>query len=240
MRADSSICRADPVATPTNSELRSRLEILDTCVISDAMDALSVAGAELRVSPMGPAQRIVGPCVTVRLISAEGQGTPLKHLCATAIEMAQAGDVILIEHQAPTVASGWGGLLSVAARRKAVAGVVINGLCRDVDDFWTLDFGVWAAGSAPRSARGRVVEESTGGTLTFGGVDVRPGDWVVADRTGALTIPAADIENVLVKAESLARREQLMAADLRAGSPVSEVLGTAYETMLTTATRETT
>ena len=222
------------MTSPTTGDLRSRLEVLDTCVIADAMDSLSVSGAELRVSPMGPTQRIVGPCVTVRLISAEGKETPKHHLCAAAIEAARPGDVILIEHQSPTTAAGWGGLLSIAARRKGVAGVVMDGLCRDVDDFWALNFGVWASGSAPRSARGRVIEQSTGGTLNFNGVDVQPGDWVVADRTGALTVPAASIEKVIMKAESLVWREQLMATDLRSGSTVTQVLGTGYETMLTT------
>jgi 4-hydroxy-4-methyl-2-oxoglutarate aldolase len=64
------------------------------------------------------------------------------------------------------------------------------------------------------------------------GVQVRPGDVVMADGSGVVVIPAADVGRVVQAAERIAGREATMAARLREGVPVSQVLGEQYEDML--------
>ena len=64
------------------------------------------------------------------------------------------------------------------------------------------------------------------------GVDVQPGDLVIADWTGAVFVPADRAGEVIATAETIAEREALMAADVRAGKSVVEVMGANYEQML--------
>jgi regulator of RNase E activity RraA len=154
------------------------------------------------------------------------------HLGARAIEAASAGDVIVIDNGGRDTMGSWGGLLSMAAYLAGVAGVVTDGACRDVDEARQLGFSVFARGGAVRTARGRVHEVSCGEPVSLGGITVHPGDVVAADGTGVAVIAAADVPRVLEKAESIARREAAMQADLRAGSAVSTVLDTSYEHLL--------
>ncbi len=59
-----------------------------------------------------------------------------------------------------------------------------------------------------------------------------PGDYVVADGSGVVFVAATEIERVLDTAEAIVAREEAMAQALRAGTPIGEVMGASYETML--------
>ena len=102
-------------------------------------------------------------------------------------------------------------------------------MCRDVDESTELGFPVYARGVVPRTARGRVVQTSLNERVSIGGVDVEPGDWVVADRSGVVFIVARHLEEVVTVAEGIAAREREMLAAIRVGTPVSEVLSRRYE-----------
>ena len=214
--------------------LAQRLQRLDTSTLSDALDSLGLSGVVTGLTAQGPPRRIAGRARTVELGLDDGR-QQTRHLCTAAIEAASLGDVIVISHRATHLAAGWGGLLSVAAHAAGVAGVVIDGVCRDVDDYHELDFPVYARDSVPTSARGRVVEITCGTPVDIGAQRVEQGDWVIADRSGTVVIAAGTVEKVLDVAERLAAREALMAADIRASMPVTEVLGKDYESMLSVA-----
>ncbi|MDP3376655.1 MAG: RraA family protein, partial [Hydrogenophaga sp.] len=83
-----------------------------------------------------------------------------------------------------------------------------------------------------RTARGRVAELETNGTVTIGPVSVQAGDYVIADASGVAFIPAADAQRVIEAAEMIAGREAAMAKALLAGKPLPEVMGADYEHML--------
>ena len=57
-------------------------------------------------------------------------------------------------------------------------------------------------------------------------------DYVLADRSAVIFIAPSDIDRVLVAAETIVAKEAAMAAALRAGTPVAEVMGGNYEHML--------
>lgn len=210
----------------------ARLAALDTPTLSDALDALGLPAGIGGLTPFGAPRRFAGPARTVRLVVDDGQPRD-RHLGTTAIESAPPGSVIVVEHHGREDAAGWGGLLTVAAQQVGVAGVVVDGACRDVDDYVALDFPVLARRAVPASARSRVVEAGTDDPVTIGGVVVSPGDWVVGDRSGVVVIPAARLAEVTSTAERINQREALMVADLHAGATVTTVLGRQYETMLT-------
>jgi len=213
------------------SELADQLRGFDTCTLSDALDAMGLPSGVGGFNQYGPAKRIVGPATTVRLVADDGRPRE-QHLGTAAIEAAHPGSIIVVEHLEVCDAAGWGGLLSVAAQHAQVAGVVVDGTCRDVDDYFDLDFIVLARRSVPATARSRVIEGESGSSITIGGVVVNPDDWVVGDRSGVVVIPALAVDELINVATKIAQREQLMMADLRSGVKVTEVLGRQYETML--------
>jgi 4-hydroxy-4-methyl-2-oxoglutarate aldolase len=219
-------------ATQQSSGLATRLARLDTCGVSDALDRLGIQGAVLGLKPMWPCPRIAGQVITVRLRKAEpGEHAP-RHLGTAAIEAGGPGSVIVIEHHSRDDAAGWGGILSLAARLKGVEGVIVDGTCRDVDDSRDAGFPVYARAATPMTARGRILEDSMGEPIEVGGLTVNPGDYVIADWSGAVFIAASRAEEVIATAESLAEREEQMAAAVRAGRSVVEVMGANYESML--------
>ena len=216
-----------------------RLARLDACAVSDALDKLGIASGYVTGLPQRCGQeRISGRVVTYRLAAAAGaassptsQAHP-RHLGTTAVELAQPGDVIVGEQRTGIDAGTWGGLLSLAARVKGVAGLIAEGPVRDVDEARACGFTVFSRGLTARTARGRVVEVEVNGPVTVGDVVVHAGDYVMADGSGVVFIREADIERVLEAAEAIAAREAAMAKTILAGQPVSEVMGASYEHLL--------
>lgn len=145
---------------------------------------------------------------------------------------ATVGDIVVIEHRGRTDVSGWGGLLSRGALAKGIAGVVVDGAVRDIDKAEELGLPVYARAAVPVTARGRVAEHAFNGPVTIAGIAVEPGDWLLADGSGVVFVPAARIENVLQTAERIFASEQLMARDIASGRAISEVMGADYEDML--------
>ena len=212
-----------------------RLQRLDVCAVSDAMDKLGLPPSVSGLTQQSTQQGIAGKVVTYKLVPAAQvpphEGAP-RHLGTTAIEAAQPGDVIVIEQRTGLDAGSWGGILSLAAQLRQVAGVVVDGPVRDIDEARAYDFPVYARGLTARTARSRVAEAFTNQPVRIGEVTVCPGDFVIADASGAVFIAAADIERVLQAAEMIVGREAAMAQALRAGQPVSQVMGADYEHML--------
>src|SRR5438309_7218257 len=214
------------------SVLAARLGRLDTCGVSDALDRLALQGVVLGSRPMWPCPRIAGQVITVRLRRAEpGEHSP-RHLGTAAIEAGGPGTVIVIEHHDREDAAGWGGILSLAARMKGIEGVIVDGTCRDIDDSRDAGFPVYARAATPMTARGRVVEASMGEPIRVGDLLVQPGDYVIADWSGAVFVSGTRAEEIVSTAESLALREAPMAEAVRAGRSVVEVMGASYESML--------
>jgi len=213
-------------------DLVQRLARLDTCGVSDALDRLGLAGAVLGLRPMWPCPRIAGRAITVRLRkAAPGEHAP-RHLGTAAVEAGGPGQVIVIQHHEHDQAAGWGGILSLAARTKGIEGVIVDGLCRDVDESREVGCPVYARGATPMTARGRILEAATGEPIEVDGLTVQPGDFVIADWSGVVFVAAQQAAEVIASAEQLAAREAQMAEAVRAGRSVVEVMGASYETML--------
>lgn len=217
-------------------DLILRLRRLDCCAVSDAMDKLGIegqiaSGLEQRATQ----RRIAGRVVTYRLVPVDQappvQGPP-RHLGTTAIMTASAGDVIVVEQRTGIDAGSWGGILTLAAKLRGLSGVVVDGPVRDIDEARAYDFPVYCTALTARTARGRVAEIEHNGPVTICGVQVMPGDYVLADGSGVAFIPAPEVIRVLDAAELIARREAAMAKALLACKPVTEVMGADYEHML--------
>jgi 4-hydroxy-4-methyl-2-oxoglutarate aldolase len=205
---------------------------LDACAVSDALDSLELGGVLPELRPLWPCPPLCGRVITVQLVDAEAAPARKVHLGAAAITIAEPGEVVVVDNRGRTDCGAWGGLLSQAAVMRGVAGVVLNGACRDIDQAQQLGFPVFGLAGTPRTARGRVVEESTGAELSIGDVRVATGDLLVADASGVVVVAAARADEVVARARELGAREAAMAERLRAGDSVADVLGARYEQML--------
>jgi regulator of RNase E activity RraA len=169
----------------------------------------------------------------MRTVPADGRSSA-QHLGARALDRALPGEVIVVEQQAEGVpaSASWGGLLARAASLRALGGVVVDGACRDIDEIRELGLPVSAREVVPFTARGRFAEDSVGESVQLRGMRVCTGDFVMADGTGVVVIPADRIDEVLEVAERLAAKEAAMAAALGDGDTLAAVFGRNYEEML--------
>lgn len=213
-------------------ELVSRLSRLDTCAVSDALDKLGLAGAVTGIHRFSTDRRIAGRVQTVKLALAGGTSGPPRHLCTQAIERAAPGDLIVVEQRTGVDAAAWGGNLSLGAQVRGVAGVIVDGPVRDIDDSRRLDFPVFARDHTARTARGRIVEAATNEPITVADICVSPGDYAVADGSAVVFVARVEILRVVETAESIMQKEEAMAAAIREGRPISQVMGASYEHML--------
>jgi regulator of RNase E activity RraA len=217
--------------TATRS-LLERLRRLDCCAISDALDRLGLAGVVAGLPQRSGEARVAGVATTVKLgTGGSPEGRP-KHLCATAIELSGPDHVIVVEQRTGIDAGCWGGLLTLGAKMKSVAGVVADGPVRDIDEARAEDFPIFCRSTTARTARGRIVEKGTNLPVLIGDVEVRPGDFVIADGSAVAFVAAGRISDVLSAAESIAAREVAMAKAIRGGAELGDVMGASYEHML--------
>lgn len=211
--------------------LLGRLALLDCCAISDALDATGLNGVLLGLRALSVPQKIVGRAITVTLGVDDGRASH-RHLGTAAVEAGGPGSIIVVEHAGRTDVAGWGGILSLGARTKGIEGVIIDGACRDIDEAREMALPIYGLNGVPRTARGRIMEYGWNDPVTLCGVGVAPGDYILADGSGIAVIPEQHAEPVIKRAEKIARKESLMARDVRAGRPISEVMGSDYEHML--------
>ena len=212
--------------------LVARLEKLDACAVSDALDSLQLAGAHSGIPRRSTNQRIAGTVQTVKLHNEEPGGGSKRHLGTAAIESADALTVIVVEQRTGIDCAGWGGVLANAAKAKGVRGVIMEGPARDIDEYEEIGFPVFSRFTTPHTARGRVWEQSFGEPIKVGNATVSAGDYVIADGSGVVFLAADQAEEIISIAEKVAEKERFMTQDVLNGKPVSEVMGTNYEDML--------
>jgi 4-hydroxy-4-methyl-2-oxoglutarate aldolase len=209
-----------------------RLRRLDCCAVSDALDRLKLPGVVSGVPQQSGNRRIAGAVITLKLGTGELPPGPVRHLGTLAVESGGSEHVIVVEQSTGVEAGSWGGLLTLGARLRGIAGVVADGPVRDIDEAQGCDFPIFARSLTARTARGRVIEEGTNVPVSVWGVAVSPGDFVIADRSAVIFIPADRLDSVLDAAEAIVARESAMAKALVAGVSISQVMGGDYEHML--------
>lgn len=218
--------------TTQQKEHVARLRRIDACALSDTLDKLGLSGAVTGLPQRSGTGRIVGLAVTMKVGPGQPPPGPAKHLGCTAIEQSGPDNVIVVEQRSGIEAGCWGGLLTLGAKVRGVAGVIADGPLRDVDEAIAYEFPIFSRSLTAFTARSRVVELGTQVPVQLGEVVVQPGDFVVADRSAVIVIAAAEVERVLATAEAIAHKEAAMAKAILAGTPIGEVMGGNYEHML--------
>jgi 4-hydroxy-4-methyl-2-oxoglutarate aldolase len=160
--------------------------------------------------PIYASARVAGSAITV---SCQAGDNLMIH---AALDVCQAGDVLVVTTTSESTDGMFGELLAVSARARGVAGLAIDAGVRDVAVITAMDFPVWAKAI---SAHGTV--KATPGSVNIpvvcAGAIVRPGDVIVGDADGVVVVPRARADTVATLGTERVAKEQKSRERLRAG-----------------------
>ncbi|WP_459615917.1 RraA family protein [Bordetella sp. 2513F-2] len=202
----------------------------ETCNLAQAVTVSDLHEAEYadgrsglmsgRMKPVTPGMSISGPAVTAYCPPGDNL------MMHRALYLAQPGDVLIVVCEAETSGAQWGDMAARYAMRKGLAGVVVQGCVRDTDTVRALGCPVWSthvrAVHPDKSGHGRV-----NAPLICDGVQVCPGDLIVADGDGVVCVPRRHAAASVARALARMRSEDAMAQAVAAGASVWELSGAA-------------
>lgn len=198
--------------------IRSRLGTLDTPALSDALDRLGIQGQAIGIMPLDRSFRIVGPAFTVRMLP---QGVSGKSV-GDYIDDVASGEVVVIDNGGRLDATVWGDILTTVGHRDAIAGTVIDGVCRDAGRSLELGYPIFARANTMRTGKDRVSAEAYQEPVQLAGARVEAHDWIVGDADGVVVVPASRLDDVLAAAEEIAATEDRIRAAVNTGASLLE------------------
>lgn len=177
-----------PVETRVSKRMIEAYRVLPVANVSDCMSRVFAAGPALR--PMHTSGVLAGPAITVR--SRPGDNLMLHK----AIDLAEPGDVIVFDGGGDLTNAVMGELMLALAVQRGIAGFVLNAAIRDIDAFRSVNLPTYAAGVTHRGPyKDGPGEINT--PVSLDGMVVNPGDLVLGDNDGVLSVPSAQLEQVL-------------------------------------------
>lgn len=205
-------------------EVVRQLAVFPCALISDAMGKLNTMDFGIKPIYAGMG-RVAGPALTVL-------ARPGDNLMATkAIGLAEPGDVVVVSTSDHTTHSVWGGVMSAMAVARRVAGLVTDGVVRDVAQTKDSGFRIWARGVTPLAPARGIPPGQINTPIVCGGVCVSPGDIIVADEDGVVVVPRDEAEAVLEACSARAAKEKWWLEEIRKGRfPLLEDADRAIET----------
>ncbi len=216
---------ADSLADPSADPLAARAARLASSTLANALDDAGLHhNAIATLKAVSPGMRFAGPAVTVLEVAGDyGAFTSEDFKVGAILEAAGPGDVIVVA-LGGAACSTWGGMASLAAKVKGVAGLLVDGGVRDLEEMIAFDFPVFARHLVPTSGRRRLKVEAIGAPVEVDGVAVVAGDIIVADGSGAVCLPRAGAEEIVTRAEALQRDDQAAVAEIQRGLGFSEAM----------------
>ncbi|MFQ5910197.1 MAG: 3-hexulose-6-phosphate synthase [Thermoplasmata archaeon] len=206
--------RTDLFKKYDEGDIRSAFEKVSTPNIADAMQKRGPM--EGIVPRIRHGTKMVGRAVTVK--TADGDwAKPVG-----AIDIAKEGDVIVIDAGGGRTAL-WGELASWSCSVKKVAGAVIDGAARDIDEIIKMDFPVFSRHISPQAGEPKGHGEINCEVIC-GGQRVSPGDWVVGDESGVVVVPRRASVEIANRALDVLERENRIREEIQRGSTLSRVL----------------
>jgi len=193
-----------------------------TGTTSDALDECGIAGAvpAPTLRPTDPRARIVGQAITV-LNRKVGEMRKVSGLAdIEAHNLAEPRDVLVVQGVAGI--SSMGGVSASIGKRQGEAGAIVDGAVRDIDHSRAIGYPIWSAGVSPITGKWRIETLAVNDPVHIAGIEVRPGDLVVADECGVCFVPFARAAEVLAVAQRLAGAEALRLKALGEGIPLAE------------------
>ena len=204
------------VDSGVSTELLAQLRLIAPATIGHMLEH-EFMDPELR--PVISGFTFAGPAVTVRCF---GTDNAIVHY---AVDVAQTGDVVIVDRLGDRRYACWGGGVSLGAHVKGIAGAVVDGVLTDQREIRDLAFPVFGRGISALTTRSPGLTGEVNVPVRCGGLIVNPGDIVLADEDGVVVLPPARVAEIV--AVCLPREEQARARQqrMRDGIPLGEVSG---------------
>jgi 4-hydroxy-4-methyl-2-oxoglutarate aldolase len=192
----------------TDPGLVKRLGALGVATVHEAYGRIGLMKPYLR--PVWSGAEAAGTAVTV--LAHPGDNWMLH----VAVEQCKPGDILVVGCSTDNTDGMFGDLLATSLMARGVTGLIIDAGCRDAKSLREMGFPVW---SKAISAKGTV--KATLGAVNVpvicAGINVMPGDAVVADEDGVVVVRAKDAAEVVTKAEKRSADEEGKRKQLAAG-----------------------
>jgi len=163
--------------------------------------------------------RIAGPAVTVRAPGVDGT------IVGYALGQVRPGDVLVIDRCGDHRHAAFGGLVAYACKVAGLAGVIIDGVATDIGEVRKYGVPLWCRGLSAVTTKRIGLAGEFCVPVSCGGVDVRPGDVIIADECGIVVLPPADAEAIAERAIGMQEAEVKSRARLDAGEKLPDISG---------------
>jgi 4-hydroxy-4-methyl-2-oxoglutarate aldolase len=211
--------------TIETKELCQRYRKLYMPAVCDALYHLGLAEQVLPTSlrPLFPEKQIVGRALTVegRAIEPRLAWDPGIARIRPYLKVFETipPDSVLVSVNPDSAVGHFGELTGNSAQVRGCAGVILDGNLRDIEGLREIGFQVFYRDLSPLNAIGRWEMVATQKPVKIGSVTINPDDIIFAEFDGILVIPAAQAEQVLLKAEEIVAAEKRVRKEMREGLP---------------------
>lgn len=191
-------------------------ESAEAAGVSDCLErSMAMDGG---INPLDHSMRLVAQARTVRCMVGDNGALH------AAINIVRPGEVLVVDAQGFLGRAVWGGLMTQAAIKKGIKGLVVDGAVRDRSEITGLGFSCFARGSVPAGPH-----KGFGGAIdcpiSCGGVAVSPGDLIVADADGVTVVPIGRVKSTLEAYNLLKEKEAKTLVALDNGGTLADVYG---------------
>lgn len=202
--------------SPSVRKAQSVEEILEKVSTSNVSDAMHRGGAMRNLLPVSLPKKFYGKAFTVRAYPGDWSKT------VQSIDAAEKGDVIVIDAHGSRVAL-WGELASRSAISREISGLVMDGGVRDVAEIKKMEFPVYARCTSPAAGEPKGMGEMDV-PIKCGGIEVNPGDYILADENGVVVIPKKRALEIANRALYVKEKEERVLKEIEDGKTLGQIL----------------
>jgi len=199
-----------------SKELVVKFRKIPSSIISDCLNRYYAMNGEIR--PIFNGIRLCGPAITIQSMAGSNI---MNHLALT---FAERGDVLVIDARGYLGNAVWGGVQTVYASKRGIAGIVVDGAVRDVEDIRRMRFPVFSKGITPAGPH-KGWADSINVPIQCGGIPVHPGDLVVGDDDGVAVVPIEHIEEIYRESVERMKKEKLWLKEIGKGRSSLDAVG---------------
>jgi regulator of RNase E activity RraA len=204
------------VESTVSADLLTELRKIAPATIGHLLEHEFMDG-ELR--PIISRFNFAGPAVTVRCF---GTDSAIVHY---AVDVAEPGDVIVIDRLGDRRYACWGGGVTNGAQAKGIVGAVVDGVLTDRVEIEDMRFPVFGRGLSPVTTRAPGLTGEINVPVRCGGLIVNPGDIILADDDGIIVLPPGRVAEIVKVCLPIEERGKARQQQVRDGMPLGELSG---------------
>lgn len=214
------MAKGDVVQVTSDIKLHAEFPRVAPALVSKAMGYPSSIIADVagrrgaldgRIRALAGSMKLAGPAFTVEVRPGDNL------MIHAALALARPGDVIVVAGGGYLGSALTGYLMVSQAKAAGLAGFVIDGAVRDVEETCASGFPVFAVGTNPNGPT-KAIAGRISGSVSVGGVAVNPGDLIVGDADGVVAVPRDNAERAIAAAQAKLGWEQQYLANVVGGT----------------------